>query len=386
MRCRLRTLMGCLLISLCGVHALNGDEPASSSTGTVKVATYNVSLYGKSSGDVARRLRSGNDRQARSIASVVQSVRPDVLLINEIDHDEDGMTVKLLCEKYFAVAQEGLEAIEYPHVLSIPSNTGIDSKKDLNRNGRLGDPEDAWGYGVYPGQYAFAVVSRFPIEEKSVRAFQTFAWSKLPDALRPMNPQSKQSYYSDEVWKSLRLSSKNHVDVPINVKGKTVHLLASHPTPPVFDGPEDHNGCRNHDEISFWKHYIDGSSDLVDDQGITGGLEKEASFVIVGDLNSDPHDGGSRQEAIRSLLSHPRVKDPRPKRISATEGMSEREAHDTADFGRVGEVRVDYVLPSSDFVVKQSGVFWPAKGEMGSEWIHASDHRLVWAELAVGER
>jgi hypothetical protein len=39
-----------------------------------------------------------------------------------------------------------------------------------------------------------------------------------------------------------RLSSKSHWDVPIVIGRKTVHFLVSHPTPPVFDGPEDRNG------------------------------------------------------------------------------------------------------------------------------------------------
>ena len=41
-----------------------------------------------------------------------------------------------------------------------------------------------------------------------------------------------------------------------NVKGKTFHLLASHPTPPVFDGDEDRNGKRNHDEVRLIADYI----------------------------------------------------------------------------------------------------------------------------------
>ena len=36
--------------------------------------------------------------------------------------------------------------------------------------------------------------------------------------------------------------------VTIQIDGKTVHFLTSHPTPPVFDGPEDRNGTRNGDE------------------------------------------------------------------------------------------------------------------------------------------
>ena len=51
--------------------------------------------------------------------------------------------------------------------------------------------------------------------------------------------------------------------------GKTVHFLVSHPTPPVFDGPEDRNGTRNFDEIRFWADYVipSRSGYIYDDNG-----------------------------------------------------------------------------------------------------------------------
>lgn len=56
----------------------------------------------------------------------------------------------------------------------------------------------------------------------------------------------------------LRLSSKSHWDLPDYVGDRVVHVLAAHPTPPVFDGPEDRNGLRNADEIRFWADYVAG--------------------------------------------------------------------------------------------------------------------------------
>jgi len=55
---------------------------------------------------------------------------------------------------------------------------------------------------------------------------------------------------------------------------------------------------------------------------------------------------------------------------------------DTGNFGpRSGNLRVDYVLPSRQFEVVNSGIFWPAPGETGADWIEVSDHRLVWLDL-----
>lgn len=56
-------------------------------------------------------------------------------------------------------------------------------------------------------------------------------------------------------------------------------------------------------------------------------------------------------------------------------------------------LRLDYVLPSRDLTVVGSGVFWPASGEPGREWLadaadieraeYSSDHRLVWVDLQL---
>ena len=108
----------------------------------------------------------------------------------------------------------------------------------------------------------------------------------------------------------LRLSSKNHVDVPVWVHGHQLHLLLSHPTPPVFDGPENRNGRRNHDEIRLWSDYLSGgerANYLIDDAGKSGGLHSEDLFVVLGDLNADPFDGDSYNRAISQLLEHKRI-------------------------------------------------------------------------------
>ncbi len=383
----LRALAIVLPAVVCNHFSTAADAPVTTPK-TVRFATYNVSLYGKRSGEIAQRLSLGNDRQARDLATVIQSVRPDVLLVNEIDFDSDGKTIDLFADRYLGVDGNDTNAIAYPHRYSIPSNTGIDSGIDLNVDGEIRGPNDSWGYGLYPGQYAMAILSRFPIDRDSIRTFQNFLWSELPSALRPMDPRTKSSFYTDDVWSSLRLSSKNHVDVPIMIGERRVHLLVSHPTPPVFDGPEDRNGCRNHDEIKFWVHYLDADSDsfLVDDRGKLGGLRSEELFVVAGDLNADAVRGDGRREAITSLLQHSRLNDAVPLHVlpegSATEPPTTR-LSTTAAFGGKDGMRVDYVLPSRQMPVVASGVFWPSATDPRKRSISASDHRLVWVEVSL---
>lgn len=374
--------------------------------GAIRVATFNVALNRKTAGELANNLRDG-DAQAAKIAAIIQSVRPDVLLVNELDYDAD--TAKLFLDKYLRVAQPqaGKPApeswLEFSY--ACPVNTGIDSKLDLNNNDRLHDSDDAWGYGAFPGQYGFAIFSRFPIAEDRVRTFQTFRWSEMPGALRPMIPSKEggepKPFHRDEVWKQLRLSSKSHCDVPIQMMGKELHVIASHPTPPVFDGAEDRNGCRNHDEIRMLHDYVSGDERgayLVDDRGQRGPIAPKASFVILGDLNADPEDGDGLSSAIRKLLADPRVANyPPPMSLGGIEASTKsgqanlkhrgNPANDTGDFNDKlpGNLRIDFVLPSADCKVVASGVYWPSTNESPSanELAEASDHRLVWVDVVL---
>lgn len=359
---------------------------------TLRIATYNVSLYGKKANEIRDRLSDGKDLQAEKIAAVVQAIRPDILLLNELDFDADAVIAKSLAEKFFAVPQGDGKPVEYPFVRALASNTGVDSGLDLNHNGQGGEPNDAWGFGVYPGQYAMAVFSRFPIDDQAIRTFQKYRWKDFPGALRPVDPTTDETYDDDPTWSQLRLSSKNHVDLPIHIGDLTLHVLASHPTPPVFDGPEDRNGCRNHDEIRFWTDYLEGPSaeHLIDDRGLAGGLSEHASFVVMGDLNADPADGDGRREAILALLRHRRLSDPQPRSEGAVEAMTAKStsgkrkgdpALHTASFGRNGNMRLDYVLPSRSLQLLGSGVHWPKQDDPQRAMIDASDHRLVWIDV-----
>ena len=351
---------------------------------SVRVATFNVSLYGERSGEVLKRLRQGSDPQSISLAAIIRDVRPDILLLNEIDFDADGEVATRFVQDYLNAPRDRwseaelrkvlgdaplADPIDYPHRYVAASNTGEDSGRDLNADGKLGDPEDAFGFGRYPGQYSMAVLSKYPIDADAVRTFRQFPWARLPEASIPLR-EDGQPFYDEPTWRSLRLSSKNHLDVPVVIGTEILHVLASHPTPPVFDGPEDRNGHRNHDEIAFWTAYLDGSPELIDDSGARGGLIDDDPFVVVGDLNSDPERGDSRREAIAALIGHRRIQDPSPRH-----GGNDT----TAPFG--GGMRVDYVLPSKETGVIDSGVFWPSDDDPRHRWIEASDHRMVWVDL-----
>ena len=374
----------------------------------LRFATFNASLNRFNAGDLVADLSTPDNAQAQTVAEIIQRTRPDVLLINEFDYDVGGLSAQYFQENYLSVSHGDALPIEYPYHYVAPSNTGIPSDLDLDNSGSVGGPNDAFGFGFFPGQYGMAVYSMFPIDYEDIRTFQLFLWKDMPGALLPRYSDGS-SWYSEDALDVFRLSSKSHWDVPLLIDGKTVHFLTSHPTPPTFDDPPsypagvDFNGRRNHDEIRFWADYVipSRSSYIYDDAGNYGGITPGDPFVIAGDQNSDPLDGDSIPGSIQQLLEHPLIN---TKVTPDSEGGPEQAvlqdaandfhlgdpAFDTADFSDFapGNLRADYVLPRKQLRIVDAGVFWPLSTDplfplVGTYPFPSSDHRLVWVDVRV---
>lgn len=394
-------LVVCLAIALRAMG--QGAEPQE-----IRVATFNIE-------DVSTSDLLINDQpRVQRLAEVIQRMRPNVLLVNEIAFDQhgvpgvptdepEGTNGRRFTDHYLQVSQgQGLEPIRYRAIM-LPTNTGRPSGFDLDNDGQVtttyprparstlsgnAPPQteegrafgnDCWGFGTYPGQYGMALLvdDRLNVLDEEIRTFRLLPWSAMPDARRPMREDGT-PWYDEEVWAAMRLSSKSHWDIPVKLpNGTIVHFLCSHPTPPAFDGPEDRNKARNHDEIRFWDDYLDNRGWIADDQGQDGGLPRGKLFVILGDLNADPSKGNDVGEAINRLLRNPRVQ--RFEAPTQSEPVDGLEPTDTATFG----LRVDYVIPSKGIDLIRSGVWTqlptPRSGESG----FPSDHFPVWAELSV---
>lgn len=372
----LRLVARALLPLLLAASACRSGPP---DEGRVRVATFNIRELGTPALTDLSPDGIGRNAQARAAAAIVKRVRPDILVLNEIDLDpaapgDPSRNARRFAEGYLEPGPDGLA---YPFAFAAPSNTGLLSGLDLNGDGRVATDadlgtrafgEDAFGFGTYPGQYAMAVLSRFPLDSAGARTFQRFRWTDLPGNHLPPD------LFAPEVKRALRLSSKSHWDLPVAIGSDTLHLWVSHPTPPGFDGPEDRNGRRNFDEIRFWRLYLEGDGRLVDDAGRAGGYASDRPFVIAGDLNARPGDTAVVYDGVAAadqLRRHPGIQDP-----PAT-------ARPTAVF--FGGIRIDYLLPSDGLDVIGGGVFWPdpdtdpAGAALADS---ASDHRLVWLDLA----
>lgn len=339
---------------------------------TLRVATFNTGLERDGPGLLLRDIQRAKDPQIKAVIAVIAATGPDILVLQGIDWDYDNAALEAFAN------QIGTTGLLYPYRFSLRPNSGLPTDLDMDGDGRLGRPRDAQGYGEFTGQGGMAILSRYPILSDEVQDFTPLLWRDLPGAIPPSRPDG-QPFPSAKAQAVQRLSNTGHWVVPIALPdGSLISLLTFHATPPVFDGPEDRNGRRNHDEIRFWRLFLDGEF----------GDPITTRLVLAGGANLDPYDSDGRKEAINMLLNDPRLQDPSPTSTGAAnapdQGHIGPNAQDTVDWPKPGRMRVDYVLPSRDWQVTDSAVHWPAPGAAGYEdTITASRHRLVWVDLKL---
>ena len=340
--------------------------PYTSAAETLRIATYNTDLTRRGPGLLLRDILRGDDPQVVAVQQMLLALDADVILLTGIDYDLTLAALTALADQLAAQGQI------YPHRFALRPNTGTPTGLDVDGDGRLGGPRDAQGYGRFSGEGGMAVLSRLPVEASEVTDYSTFLWRDVPGTLSPD---------ADPLREIQRLSTTGHWQVPLRLPGsKSLRLLAWLATPPVFDGPEDRNGKRNHDEAAFWRQLIDGHLPMP---------APESPFVLLGDANLDPADGEGLRQGLRDLLNHPALQDAKPRGTRGHEdpGQSGDPALDTADYtarAGPGHLRVDLVLPSADLKVTGSGVLWPPPGDPLAEVAAtASRHRPVWVDIVL---
>lgn len=408
--------------------------------------------------------------QIRNIAAIIQHQRPDVLSLNEFNNDGKGNNeiIELFQKNYLAHGQSlnGVHGgdiqkpIYYPYYESFATNTGYMSGMDLDNDGIIGtnassNPNDAFGFGYYHGHYAIAVLSKYELDTKNARTFQNFKFSDMRNENDEQLTNSTvtvqkdanvykydengsktgetwkagDSWYTDQEWKQMRLSSKNHIDIPVIINNKKIHLLLSHPTPPNFNTlngvATDAAMQKNKYEILFWQKYINNASWIYDDNNNYGGIDgTKENFVIMGDLNADCYDSDNSDAniadknayryGIKGLISDKLINqdvvlegDKVPTSQGAYDAYNDNASGNwainnqynhpkieaiTSTFG----LKADWVLPNKNLHVIDSQTFWVGQNETGNKLFVdeyggkvvktkyvSSDHRMVWADIKL---
>lgn len=324
---------------------------------TLRVATWNLGLDRAGPGLLVDDLVDQKDPQIDAILRVLAVLDADVLLVTGFDYDGQGVALRLLAERS-----------GYAHQFAFRPNTGMQTGFDVDGNGQVGDPRDAQGFGLFSGQGGMAVLSRLPLDTAGARDFSAFLWRDLPGALLPDG-------MAPGLAEVQRLATTGFWDVPVLTASGPLHLLAWHATPPVFDGAEDRNGRRNHDEAAFWQLFLKGALPMPPPDG---------PFVLLGDGNLDPMDGDGLPAALQALLADPALQDPQPRGThSRREPVHSGDpALDTAFYADLGGLRLDYVLPAQGLKVTGAAVLWPVDTDpLLPDLTLASHHFPVWVDI-----
>ncbi|WP_366926911.1 endonuclease/exonuclease/phosphatase family protein [Pseudogemmobacter hezensis] len=339
---------------------------ASAEEGSLKLVLWNIGLERKGPGLLLRDIASGKDEQTEAALRVLASLDADAIVLAGFDYDHGLIAANRFADRLAAAGPE------YPHLFALRPNRGMATGLDLDGDGRLGGPGDAQGFGYFSGQSGMLILSKLPINRGAVRDFSAFLWADLPGALWPstLPPAARQQ---------LRLSTTGHWQVPLILPdGGRLDLLAWHGAPPVFGAEGGVNARRNHDETAFWIALLEGRLPAP---------APETPYVVMGITNLDPEDGDGRKEAIRSLISHPKLQDPAPRsswQPPDEAGHRGDTALDTAFYKQTGGLRVGVILPDAGLTVIGAGVYRPAPTDPAAADAAAASRSFpVWVRLRL---
>ncbi len=208
-----------------------------------------------------------------------------------------------------ARSQNGQAPLEFRYTFSAESNTGVPSGFDFDNDGTVAGGADALGFGEFPGQYAMALFSRFPIDapmraRSANSCGATCRARSCPTGSRRRSPWTGIRPRSSRCCRCRRRATGT---CRVKIGGRTLHLLASHPTPPAFDGRRIATDCATTTRSASGATTIAARNTSATTAGRRGGLRRRP-FHHHG--RSELGSRRRRQPASTpssALLAHPRV-------------------------------------------------------------------------------
>ncbi|MGR3539822.1 MAG: endonuclease/exonuclease/phosphatase family protein [Hasllibacter sp.] len=300
---------------------------------TLRLAVLQSELSARGPGILLRDALAGSDAVAATVGAVARAA-PDAILLAGLDWDAEGRAVAALQDR---LAEAGHPM---PHAAIPPPNAGVPTGRDLDGDGRRGEPEDAHGWGRFTGQGAWAIL-----------------------AVHPLSPREDRTADPWPGRGGRRLSSTSHASYDLAIPSGPLTLIAFHATPPAFR-PE--NVARNAAELALAGAMIDAAC---------------PAFAVLAVANLDPFDGDGDGPVMRDFLARPDLTDPRPAAPPAHDDPAHGgdPALDTAVFERTGGLRVAYVLPAAILPVTGAALDRPGADA-------PSRHALVRVDLDLPAR
>jgi hypothetical protein len=108
-------LLLAITAAICVAGALAQPLDLTKADGAIRIATYNVSLNRRDPGALAAELAAGTHPQIDQVVAILRQVRPDVLLLNEVDYDDSGAVLTAIQALLAADGADGADGIDYPY-------------------------------------------------------------------------------------------------------------------------------------------------------------------------------------------------------------------------------------------------------------------------------
>jgi len=336
-------LLTCLLGGL-GTTALGQSS--------LRIAMLHTGLGRAGPGLLLRDIRR-SEPDVMAIVAAIAARAPDAIMLLDFDYDLTALALRAFAAR---LAEAGHPM---PYMFAPQPNSGVATGLDLDGDGRMGTPDDAQGWAGFAGSGGIALLSRWPIDTAALRDHTAFLWRDLPDARLPVRDGAL--FPSAAVFDIQRLASVAAFEVPILIDERPLTLMSYHAGPPAFGGAQNRNRNRNADETRFWRLRLAGAL----------GAAPAAPFVLLGDANLDVDNGDGIRREIQQLLAHPALQDPQPLGPSPITGAPGPATAYWPD--GPGAMRVEYVLPSAELMVRDAGLIWPHP---------EARHALIWVDIA----
>lgn len=348
------------------------------------------------------------DEQMRAVESILGTFDFDVLSIQEMQYDIEGVP-----NRYYRTTGQNAEIFlktlgkdPLDHAISFyPSNTGKNAYKTkegynsvMTRETRkLADQDN---FGIYPAQYSTAVISKFPIKEELI--IKELSWIDF-------NKNIKLSKYrrpnGAKVTKKIELFDKGFSDNIIEVSGREVHLISLHAVPAFhFGNTRTSNYDRNRDQLRFLEWYLTGGTDipvkLPTKYDSIKPLKPTDLFIAFGDFNTSIYDNNEGSVVLRRLFKSVKLWTEKPSHTHEEDHYSKERT----------KLTLDYIIYNGIELV-DSGIYHPDDysgvcvkykdiprhmkarkeeidpekciAEKSIELKTASDHFPIWAEFTI---
>lgn len=298
-----------------------------------------------------------SNKQLQKVKDIIKQYPIDILSINEMQYDFKGVPNKnyvTIGENIFKLQEIlGLESLQNSSFY--PANTGLNAKAKADGTYFIRPNDsgarryaDQVNFGTMPGQYSTASLTKFKIiNEKIITTLKWRDFNKSLDLSKYTGPNG------EALPKDMELFDKNFSDVTLDVNGKELHLITLHTVPAFgFGNKKTPNFQRNADQLRFLKWYVTGSSDLGDINLRHINPISGASYIIVGDLNTDISDITKEGSKILNQLMSQSNTWVDKSQMSFTNESSSFEP-------KPFRLMLDYIITSKDIETVQGKIIHP---------------------------